>query len=168
MTFPISLQAYVIGKFFSNHSSPVKVISVYDGDTITVEAQDVDGIYVKFPVRLAQIDCPELRGTRTHHSSCSSSSSLDFSANHKMVCEIEVAKIAKQFLSDLLLNKIVHLENVTMHDKYGRLLANIILPGSGQDVGKILIEKRLAVVCDKHGTKKNTPANWLEFYQNQN
>ena len=40
-----------------------KVIKVYDGDTITIAAKihPLDSNYYRFSVRLAHIDCPELK-----------------------------------------------------------------------------------------------------------
>lgn len=122
------------------------VISVYDGDTITIACNMYWDKYTayKFNVRLAGIDTPEIR-TRD--------------SNQK-----KVAIIAKKFLESLILNKKIILNDVK-YDKYGRILANIYLPGNEDtSISNLLIQKRLAVVYD--GGTKITPTNWLEYYNN--
>lgn len=118
------------------------VISVYDGDTVTVACNlhlDKYTAY-KFNVRLAGIDTPEIR-TRNKE-------------------EKEVGLIAKKYLEKLILNKKIILNNVK-YDKYGRILANINLPGK-EDISLLLLKKKLAVRY--FGKTKNIPKNWLEYY----
>jgi endonuclease YncB( thermonuclease family) len=120
------------------------VISVYDGDTITIACNMHWDKYTayKFNVRLAGIDSPEIR-TRDND-------------------QKKVAIIAKKYLESLILNKKIILNDIN-YDKYGRILANIYLP-ENQDIpiSNLLIQKRLAVVYD--GGTKNMPMNWLEYY----
>ena len=82
-----------------------KVIKVYDGDTITIAAVLFDTAY-RFPVRLFGIDCPELKGSSPE--------------------EKQRAIKARDDLSEMVLGKMVRLENVTT-EKYGRLLAEVYL-----------------------------------------
>lgn len=120
------------------------VISVYDGDTITIACNMYWDKYTayKFNVRLAGIDSPEIR-TRDND-------------------QKKVAILAKKFLENLILNKKIILNNVN-YDKYGRILANIYLPGNeDMPISNLLIQKRLAVVYD--GGTKNMPMNWLDYY----
>ncbi len=85
-----------------------RVISVYDGDTFTIIAKHL-GKYFKFVVRLYGIDCYELKDP--------SGKGLK----------------AKEFVNNMILNKIVDIEvlNNTYYDgklineKYGRLLSII-------------------------------------------
>jgi endonuclease YncB( thermonuclease family) len=82
------------------------VIKVYDGDTITIASKlpyDESPVY-RFSVRLAGIDCPEIKGPTT--------------------VEKELAKKARDALSSLVIGKIVYLTNVGT-EKYGRLLADV-------------------------------------------
>ncbi len=77
-----------------------KVVKVYDGDTITVGAILYEVAY-RFSVRLNGIDTPELKGPHQ-----------------------EKAMLARDELSKLVMNQIVHLKNVGT-EKYGRLLADV-------------------------------------------
>lgn len=83
-----------------------KVISVYDGDTITV---DLDlGVYVhKTPIscRLAGIDTPEIRT--------------------KIAAEKEAAYAARDWLREKIEGRSILLHSLEEPDKYGRLLARI-------------------------------------------
>lgn len=85
-----------------------RVSSVYDGDTITIAVMKrrlfkSDKIYLH-KVRIAGIDCPELRG-----------SSSD---------EKTIAVIAKQFVVARIDKQVVKLD-VKGYDKYGRILASV-------------------------------------------
>jgi endonuclease YncB( thermonuclease family) len=67
------------------------VIKVYDGDTITIASKLPyrDSKLYRFSVRLNGIDCPEIKGKTAQEKQC--------------------AQIAKQEMSDLVLNKMVTL-----------------------------------------------------------
>jgi len=120
-----------------------KVIKVYDGDTITIISKlpYPDSPLYKFSVRLLGIDCPEIKG--------------------KDNSERECAQLAKKELTELLMGKIITLENVTT-EKYGRLLADVYLDKI--HINDYLIKKRLAVFYD--GTTKKSPKNWMDYYTN--
>ena len=111
-----------------------KVISVYDGDTITVASYlKGDPQCYKFKVRLNGIDSPELRGsssTEKHHA-------------------IE----SRDALKDRILDKIIHL-NILGTEKYGRILGDVIY--NGEDINKWMIEKGYAIPYNG-GTKKRDP-----------
>lgn len=117
------------------------VIKVYDGDTITIASKlpySTSPLY-RLAVRLNGIDCPEIRGDDENEKQC--------------------AEIAKKELSDLILNKIVHLKNVQT-EKYGRMLADVYL--GDLHLNQYMIEKRLAVPYN--GKKKEVPHNWMDYY----
>jgi len=119
----------------------VIVIKVYDGDTITIASKlpyNNSPMY-RFSVRLNGIDCPEIKGKDENEKQC--------------------AQIAKNLMTELVLNKIVTLKNVNT-EKYGRILADVYI--GELNVNKHMIEKRLAVSYDG-GTKK-IPNNWLNYY----
>jgi micrococcal nuclease len=81
------------------------VIKVYDGDTITIASKlpiKKSPLY-RFSVRLAGIDTPEIHGPFK-----------------------EKAILAKNTLSNLVLNKEVHLKNIR-NEKYGRILADVFV-----------------------------------------
>ena len=106
-----------------------KVIKVYDGDTITIVTQLYNGdvspkpeLY-KFNVRILGIDTPELKT--------------------KIVGEKELGIKAKIALSDLILNKVVKLENVS-YDKYGRILCNLFL--DNMNISEWLVSNNHAVL----------------------
>ena len=85
-----------------------EVISVYDGDTITIVSKlpyEASPLY-RFLVRLAGIDCAEIKG--------------------KTEKERELAKEAKNALQKLILNKVISLKNLKT-EKYGRVLADVYL-----------------------------------------
>ena len=117
------------------------VIKVYDGDTITIAAKmpfENSPLY-RFSVRLNGIDTAEMKG--------------------KDEDEKKMAVIAKNKLSDLVLNKEVHLKNI-QNEKYGRLLADVYL--DDVCINDTLMELRVAVKYD--GGTKQSPANWLKYH----
>jgi endonuclease YncB( thermonuclease family) len=112
-----------------------KVVKVYDGDTITIVTLLFNGdvspkskLY-KFNVRILGIDTPELKT--------------------KNVGEKELAIIARNALSELVLNKVVKLENVS-YDKYGRILCNVYL--DNVNISEWLVSNNHAVLYNG-GTK---------------
>lgn len=90
-----------------------KVISVYDGDTLSVamplEPKRADSPVYSFKVRLAGIDTPEMKPSLTE-------------PNRELV--ISLAKRAKRFLEEETLGKIMYIE-ISGEDKYGRLLGTL-------------------------------------------
>lgn len=122
------------------------VIKVYDGDTITIASRlpyESSPLY-RFSVRLNGIDCPEIKGVSKEEKEC--------------------AQIAKQVVTELVLNKHVTLKNVTT-EKYGRILADVYVETDKNNllhINNYLLEQRLAVKYDG-GTKK-TPKNWMHYY----
>jgi len=118
------------------------VIKVYDGDTITIVSKlpyDTSPLY-KFCVRINNIDCPEIRGSGENEKQC--------------------AKIAKQRVADLILNRRIELRNIGT-EKYGRVLADVLI--DGQDIGILLVNERLALRYD--GGTKRRPVCWLKYHQ---
>lgn len=117
-----------------------RVIKVYDGDTITIATRvhGLDQLY-RFSVRLDGIDCPEMRT--------------------KSDTEKSAAKLAKQFVVDRVLGKMVELRDVSL-EKYGRILADVWI--DGQSINAQLVEHRLAVTYD--GGTKQIPGNWIEYH----
>lgn len=105
-----------------------RVIKVYDGDTITVATPipgSGDKTVYKFSVRLAGIDCPELR-----------SESND---------ERFMARNAQRATSGQVLGKVVSLRNVRL-EKYGRLLCDVWV--GGLHVNQWLVSEGIAVPYD--------------------
>tara|TARA_A100001015_G_C14934980_1_gene690047 strand:- start:883 stop:1317 length:435 start_codon:yes stop_codon:yes gene_type:complete len=107
----------------------VKVLKVYDGDTIWI-ALKLKGKIYKLKIRLYGIDTPEMKPPKNQ---------VDRDK------EIAEAKKSKTFLSDLVLNKIITIKCGDW-DKYGRLLATLYINNycSNIDVNKLMIEKGLA------------------------
>lgn len=107
-----------------------RVIKVYDGDTITIASKLVNSNQLyRFTVRLNGIDTPEIKG--------------------KTEKEKQAAIIARDCLSNLLLNKYITLKNVNT-EKYGRILADVYL--GDLHVNKWLLDNKYAVPYD--GGKK--------------
>lgn len=120
------------------------VIKVYDGDTITIASKlpYKESKLYRFSVRLKGIDCPEIKGRDENEKEC--------------------AQLAKQELTNLVMNKMVTLKNLQT-EKYGRILADVYI--GELHLNKHMIEKRLAIEYDG-GTKMN-PINWMNYYNNK-
>ena len=114
-----------------------KVIDVYDGDTLTLAFVFTGRIFQK-KCRVYGIDCAEVR-TR----------------NKK---EKTIGLDAKQFVSDLLLNKIIWVEFNQKDDKYGRLLGKIYPVKGGDTLASMLIAKGYGY--EYHGEKKQRFGDW--------
>ena len=114
-----------------------KVLSVYDGDTITVSLDLGLSIEVKAKCRLLGIDTPEIRT--------------------KSAAEKEAAYTARDRVRDLILDKTVILHSVAKPDKYGRLLVKVWAE-DGSCVNQLLIDEGLAREYD--GGAKVAYASW--------
>jgi len=122
-----------------------RVIKVYDGDTITIAAYlpyRKSKLY-KFSVRLAGIDCPELKTSNK--------------------AEKEIAILARDFVSNIIMGKMVDLKGVST-EKYGRILADVVY--EKKSISQLLLEKRLAVVYDGGSKSQACPRNWKKFHYN--
>lgn len=118
--------------FLNYGNTPAKVLSVYDGDTITV-AIPFQKTILKEKCRLAGINAPEIRGVSKQ--------------------EKERALKSKARLEELTLNKIIWLKCEEHREKYGRVLVTIFLTNKGlktddskQCVNDILLHEGLAKV----------------------
>lgn len=109
-----------------------KVVKVYDGDTFTIVTKIYDEPVCKIRVRLAGIDTPELKGCNGN--------------------EKTMALVARDKLSELILGKIVRLDNVT-YEKYGRLLCQVYVDNI--NVNNWMISNNLAIAYNDR-TKSNT------------
>lgn len=118
----------------------------YDGDTITFNIPNLPPLFGEnISVRVKGIDAPELRSSDS--------------------CEKRLAVIARDFVSDTLLQASrIELLNVE-RDKYFRILANVKV--NGRYLERTLLSRGLAVTYDG-GTKPNI--NWcamLEDYESR-
>lgn len=119
-----------------------RVIDVYDGDTCTVIALH-HGIPTKFKLRLMEINAPEVRGG---------------TAESK-----EAGRLAKEFLANLILGKIVDVivvenrkflkkgdriefvsEGKRTHESFGRLLSYVYV--GGKSVSEMMLDAGHAVL----------------------
>ena len=119
-----------------------RVIKVYDADTITIASKlpyDESPMY-RLSVRLNGIDTPEMKGKGV----------LDD--------EKEAAKLARDFVSNLVLNKFVTLQNIES-EKYGRILADVYI--GNIHLNELLLKERYAVKYD--GGTKIKPTSWLKY-----
>lgn len=119
-----------------------RVIKVYDADTITIASKlpyDTSPMY-RLSVRLNGIDTPEMKGKGVSDE------------------EKEAAKSAREFVSNLVFNKFVKLENI-QSEKYGRILADVYI----EDIhlNELLLKERYAVKYD--GGTKIKPTSWLRY-----
>ena len=105
---------------------------MYDGDTITVASKILKGKDVyRFSVRLNGIDSPEIKGK---------------SEDEKMS-----AIVSRDKLSNLILNKVVRLEDVKT-EKYGRILAEVYL--DNLHINQWMLENKFAEPYDGGKKKK--------------
>ena len=119
-----------------------RVIKVYDADTITISSKlpyDESPMY-RLSVRLNGIDTPEMKGKSVSDE------------------EKEAAKLARDFVSNLVLNKYVKLENIES-EKYGRILADVYI--GDIHLNNLLLKERYAVKYD--GGTKIKPTSWLKY-----
>ena len=138
-TIPNDVEVSKLPTYTPNVINPT-VVKVYDGDTITIAGRiGNDRTIYKFSVRLRGIDCPEMKT--------------------KNQSEKNIAIKARDFVAALCLNKRVRLENCS-NDKYGRLLADVVV--NGKNISALLIENKLAVAYD--GGTKHVPENWEVFH----
>lgn len=119
-----------------------RVIKCYDADTITIASKlpyDESPIY-RLSVRLNGIDTPEIKGKGVSDE------------------EKEAAKLARDFVSNLVLNKYVRLENIES-EKYGRILADVYI--GDIHLNNLLLKERYAVKYD--GGTKIKPSSWIKY-----
>ena len=118
--------------------SRVKVISVYDGDTITIVAR-ISGKPYQFKCRLARIDCAEIRGSSPG--------------------EKKVAIEAKDALSSKIMGKMITLNDIKF-EKYGRLLCEIYY--KDQNINNWMLTERYAV---EYFGKTKKKVDWSRYRQ---
>jgi len=122
-----------------------RVISVYDGDTLTIARKQTlwwKSKVASYKVRLNGIDCPELRGSSEE--------------------EKAYATKARDVVQKLVLNKTVKLD-IQGYDKYGRLLACVYV--NKTNISDHLLSIGLAVPYDG---KTKSVVNWKETYATKN
>ncbi len=137
--------AFVCACFISFYAAPASaaprtisgpvvadVLSVYDGDTLTVIAHPWPGVMVQTSVRLNGLDTPEIRG--------------------KCTLEKALALQARDALIALAGERIV-LHNITLGKYAGRVVADITTP-DGVDIVAALIAAGLAKPYDG-GTRQS-------------
>ena len=110
-------------EFMVSGKYEAKCISVYDGDTITVIIFVKKSPY-KFKVRVFGVDTPELKPLKNI-------------SNRDNI--IKLAKEAKDFTSEKVLNKEITLE-LKGKEKFGRLLAEVFYSDEGK---KYLLSEEL-------------------------
>lgn len=115
------------------HSEIAKLDRIYDGDTFFAHVKGhkpIDGKPIG--IRIRGIDTPEMKDSNP-------------TVRKK-------AERAKALVVDALTHaRTIHLYNISMNDKYGRMLATVFCDHT--DLAKLLLKKRLAKSYDG-GTKK--------------
>jgi micrococcal nuclease len=123
---------FLISNISISEEITAKVITVYDGDTFTIDKKDIANR--NYRIRIRGIDAAEI-GWRA-----------------KCKVESSIAKQAKDYLVDLLLNKEIKLVNLGA-DKYNRLLADIYI--NNENIAKRMLDKKLAIQYSGVGVKPN-------------
>ena len=106
---------------FKDKVFKAKCIKVYDGDTITA-AINVFGGFYKFSIRMDGYDAPEIKPKKE---------------NPGREEEKKWAKKSKEYLSGLVLNKMVEL-HCKDYDKYGRILAEVTI--NEESINKLMLK----------------------------
>jgi endonuclease YncB( thermonuclease family) len=131
----------------------VKVVKVYDGDTITVAFDE----NIQASVRLAHIDCAELRPGEIAKSW----------TPEEQVAEHQEAISARDHVADLFGPKMLASITVTKRDKYRRLLAEVYtIDGKGHrvlHVNKHMIDTFQALPYEGKGTRERTGTKLREI-----
>ena len=122
-------------KFIPNIKT-ARVVSCYDGDTVTIGVKNTSGMY-KFPLRLRGIDTPEIKGGSES--------------------EKKAAKFVRDKLRNKILGSIIRITDLS-YDKYGRLLGQIYLDDI--DISKWLLDNKYAVKYEG-GTKYDVDWSYL-------
>ena len=145
-----SLTPDEVGKMLENISfddckqfiAPIKyakVVKVYDGDTIHIVAPLFEGVMSRFRVRLNRIDAPELRT--------------------KDEWEKKAGYIVKEMLEEKIGNQIIELKDVN-YDKYGRILADIILVDGAININEWLLDTQWVCSYNGKGQKLVKTIDW--------
>lgn len=117
---------------------PADVVSVYDGDTMTVDAHPWPGMTIRVAVRLRGLNTPELRNAG---------------------CDAERALAARaRALLIRLAGRRVLLGEIG-HDKYGGRVDAIVRDAAGRDLAGPIIAAGLAEPYD--GGKRRDWCAWL-------
>jgi endonuclease YncB( thermonuclease family) len=144
------------------------VVKVYDGDTFTLAVYMSDvGKWTKWSVRLAGIDCPEMRPKNTIEKEVTvymaDTNKWTTKTIRLATVEKEIALKAKAFVENAILHKRVQLRNVSK-EKYGRILADVFVSTSDVSLNQQLLKQRLAVPYD--GGTKHVPEDWNAYFTN--
>lgn len=139
---------------FEGHSCWARVVSVYDGDTITTVLEVSPGQFRKLRMRLGGIDTCEMKGTTDKH--------LAIAARNRLIELISGVRVQDEDLQQKHLDKIFE-DHVSMvwlvchgNDKWGRVLIDIYSTphdDPSQSFNKRLINESLAYEYNG-GTKK--------------
>ena len=111
----------------SQYQYPALVISVYDGDTITVNIDLGFGVELKKQkIRLYGINTPEIRGSSR-----------------------DLGIISRDYVREKILNKNIMLQSIKdKKGKYGRWLGIVLMGDEKLNLNKELISKNLAIFAD--------------------
>lgn len=105
---------------------PATVISVYDGDTFTVEAENWPGHWVHIKIRVLGMDTPEIK------TKCKSEKAMGY--------------VTRDFAADVLGDQVI-LKNIKLGSFAGRVLADVYLI-DGRSFADVMISNGLARVYD--------------------
>ena len=122
---------------------PARVVGVHDGDTMSC-ILNVNGSFARFNIRLTGIDSPEMT-SRDPALKAAAIQVRDHVISHVTQKTYDSRKMPHVTRTDICeyLCKEVYMVNLHcgQFDKYGRVLAEVFVPGSSQSINNILIKE---------------------------
>lgn len=132
---------------FSPTFTICRCIDVYDGDTCTIIGVVGENPY-KFSVRMLGYDTPEMKSD--------------------IPGEKYVATIAKNLLSEMILDKYIRIEISPSRDKYGRLLATLYDMSDGSNINEKMKNSGLSCLYNGKTKRAFMYANYKAAADRQN
>ena len=143
---------------FQNAPPWMRVVDVYDGDTVKVVLEAFPGAFVRASVRLAGIDTCEMKDARPDmRVRAVAARDRLFELLLTSGAGAPPAIITPKSIRDALA-KDVHVVHATVHgtDKYGRILADLRrAPGEDESFNEALVREGLATCYNGRGAKND-------------
>jgi micrococcal nuclease len=124
----------------SGRTVNARVVSIYDGDTITAIIEVYPGNFCQFKFRLANIDTPEMLGEHKHEAKIARDRTIKLITGH------DVGKMSRGDIKEFLNSNLFKVYIKCLHfEKYGRVLAHVYTDESMTlSINEILVTEGLA------------------------